>query len=471
MSFQYLSLIRPFLPFLPDISSPGKKITFQEKLIWTFVALTIYLVCSQVPLYGIMNSDTADPIYWMRMMMASNRGTLMDLGISPVLTSSMVLQALVNSNIISVDFSLKEDRLLYNGAQKLLALIMTLGQGIAQVLTGFYGNPKSLGYSTIFLLILQLMFSGIIVILLDEMLGKGYGMGSGVNLFIATNVCENIVWKAFSPKVFATARGIEFEGAFINLFHLLFARKNKFNALYEAFFRQNLPNIFTLLSTFLIFAVVIYFHGMRVELPIESTTTKGQSGRWPIKLFYSSTTPIIIQSYIVSHLSTVSKFLYDKFPNIVIVRLLGVWEMNVQRRVVPVSGLCYFVYPPESIMTMFSRPLSFLVYVSFMILSSAFISRAWIDVSDSNAQSVSNQLKNQKMAIKGIRNDVEYLNRYIPTAGFLSGVIIGGICVMASLLDCIGSGTNVILAVGIIWQYFELFSKENVKRGMVVFDN
>ena len=35
--------------------------------------------------------------------------------------------------------------------------------------------------------------------LLDDMMSKGYGLGSGISLFIATNICETILWKCLSP--------------------------------------------------------------------------------------------------------------------------------------------------------------------------------------------------------------------------------------------------------------------------------
>ena len=82
------------------------------------MTLLIFLVCSQVPLYGIMSSDSADPLYWMRVILASNRGTLMELGITPIVTSGMIIQLLAGANLIEVDFSLKEDRALFSGAQK-----------------------------------------------------------------------------------------------------------------------------------------------------------------------------------------------------------------------------------------------------------------------------------------------------------------------------------------------------------------
>lgn len=54
----------------------------------------------------------------MRVILASNRGTLMELGISPIVTSGMIMQLLAGANLIEVDFGLKDDRALFSGAQK-----------------------------------------------------------------------------------------------------------------------------------------------------------------------------------------------------------------------------------------------------------------------------------------------------------------------------------------------------------------
>src|SRR6266436_9220492 len=129
---------------------------------------------------------------------------------------------------------------------EVFALIISLGQATVYVLTGLYGQPRDLGAGVCLLLILQLVFAALLVILLDELLQKGYGLGSGISLFIATNICESIIWKAFSPTTINTGRGPEFEGAVIALFHLLFTWPNKQRALQEAFYRQNLPNIMNL---------------------------------------------------------------------------------------------------------------------------------------------------------------------------------------------------------------------------------
>merc|ERR1712110_1184713 len=237
-----------------------------------------------------MSSESADPFYWIRVILASNRGTLMELGISPIVTSGLIMQLLAGAKIIEVGDTPKE-RALFSGAQKLFGMIMTLGQAVVYVLTGMYGDPAQMGTGICCLIVIQLFVAGMIVLLLDELLSKGYGLGSGISLFIATNICETIVWKAFSPTTINTGRGTEFEGAVIALFHLLITRSDKIRALKEAFYRQNLPNVTNLLSTVLVFVIVIYFQGFRVDLPVKSQKQRGQQGSYPIKLFYTSNIP------------------------------------------------------------------------------------------------------------------------------------------------------------------------------------
>lgn len=118
---------------------------------------------------------------------------------------------------------------------------------------------------------------------------------------------ENIIWKAFSPTTINSGRGAEFEGAVIALFHLLITRSDKVRALKEAFYRQNLPNVTNLLATVLVFLIVIYFQGFRVVLPVRSKSARGQQGSYPIKLFYTSNMPIILQSALVSNLYFISQ--------------------------------------------------------------------------------------------------------------------------------------------------------------------
>jgi protein transport protein SEC61 subunit alpha len=215
------------LPIWHCVHALSVQIPFREKVLWTVITLFIFLVCCQIPIYGVQSAKSSDPFYWMRVILASNRGTLMELGISPIVTSSLVMQLLAGSRIIEVNQSVKEDRALFSGAQKLFGILITIGEAVAYVVSGMYGDLGTLGAGNAILIICQLFFAGLIVIILDELLQKGYGLGSGISLFIATNICETIIWKAFSPTTINTGRGTEFEGAIIALFHLLITRADK----------------------------------------------------------------------------------------------------------------------------------------------------------------------------------------------------------------------------------------------------
>ena len=127
---------------------------------------------------------------------------------------------------------------------------------------------------------------------------------------------ENIIWKAFSPTTINSGRGAEFEGAVIALFHLLITRTNKVGALREAFYRQNLPNVTNLLATVLVFLIVIYFQGFRVVVPVRSKNARGKQSSYPIKLFYTSNMPIILQSALVSNLYFISQVNHDMISSV-----------------------------------------------------------------------------------------------------------------------------------------------------------
>lgn len=459
---RFLNLVEPIMCILPEVSTPDHKIPFKEKIMWTVITLFIFLVCCQIPLYGIMSSSSADPFYWMRVILASNRGTLMELGISPIVTSGLVMQLLAGSKIIDVDQSLKSDRELFQGAQKLFGIVITIGESVAYVLSGMYGDIRDIGAGNAILIILQLFFAGIIVIILDELLQKGYGLGSGISLFIATNICENIIWKAFSPTTINTGRGTEFEGAVIALFHLLITRSDKVRALKEAFYRQNLPNIWNLLATIFVFVVVIYFQGFRVDLPVKYTKYRGQQGSYPIKLFYTSNIPIILQTALVSNLYFFSQLLYKRYSTNVLVQLLGRWQDVDGGQNVPIGGLAYYVSPPNTLAEILYDPIHAIFYFAFILGACALFSKTWIEVSGSSPKDVAKQLRDQDMIIKGFRDKsvITVLNRYIPIAAAFGGMCIGALTVAADFMGAIGSGTGILLAVTIIFQYFEMFVKE-----------
>ena len=327
---------------------------------------------------------------------------------------------------------------------------MSFGQACVYVASGMYGQPSDLGAGICLLLIVQLIVAGLVVILLDELLQKGYGLGSGISLFIATNICESIIWKAFSPTTINTGRGPEFEGAVIALFHLLITWPNKQLALQEAFYRQNLPNIMNLMATVAVFAAVIYLQGFRVEIPVKSSRQRGMRGSYPIRLFYTSNMPIMLQGALSSNIFLISQMLYNRFPENLLVRLIGVWEPREGgAQLFAQSGIAYYMSPPLNFRDALLDPIHTAVYIGYMLVACALFSKTWIEVSGSSPRDVAKQLKEQNLVMAGHREQSMYkeLKRVIPTAAAFGGACIGALSVASDLLGALGSGTGILLAV------------------------
>lgn len=241
------------------------------------------------------------------------------------------MQLLAGAKLIEVDQSNQEEKTLFNTANKriprlsarsslfifcscgscdlscpgcILRLLRNVryprGHRIRYIL--FIFPLRRLTSANAILLVAQLVFAGVLVILWDSLLTNGYGLGPAISLFIATNICESIIWRSFSPTTLPTNSGPQFEGAVLALFHLLLTRSDKVRALKEAFYRQSLPNITNLVATLVVFAVVIFFQGFRIDLKVSHERQRGQAGTYPIKLFYTSNMPIILQSSLVSNL-------------------------------------------------------------------------------------------------------------------------------------------------------------------------
>merc|ERR1712139_698264 len=185
---------------------------------------------------------------------------------------------------------------------------------------------------------------------------------------------------------------------------------------------------------------------------------------------YTSNIPIILQTALVSNLYFFSQLLYRRFKSNMLVNLLGQWqEVDVTGQSIPVGGIAYYISPPHSFGEVFDDPIHALFYVAFVLISCALFSKTWIEVSGSSARDVAKQLRDQQMMFKGHRDAslLHILEMYIPTAAAFGGMCIGMLTIVADFLGAIGSGTGILLAVTIIYQYFEIVYKEKEAGNML----
>jgi protein transport protein SEC61 subunit alpha len=210
--------------------------------------------------------------------------------------------------------------------------------------------------------------------------------------------------------------------------------------------------------------------GFKVDLPVRNKRSRGYQGNYPIKLFYTSNMPIILYSALVSNMYFISQLLFKRYGGNFLVRLLGQWQENEWNgQMFPVGGLAYYITPPNSLSDVAANPLHAVVYTAFMLTACALFSKTWIEVSGSSASDVAKQLKEQQLFIQGHRDTTaslkKELNRYIPVAAAFGGMCIGALTIAADLMGAIGSGTGILLAVTIIYGYYESYEKEVQAQG------
>jgi len=403
----------------------------------------------------------------MRIIFASKRGTLMEQGVSPILISSMVLHTLAGTKYMMVQFGSKNERELFQATQKLFAFLITLVQALLCVFSGMYGPVEYLGIVNGTLIVLQLCVAGVLIILLDELLQKGYGLGNGIGLFTATNICGQVVWECISFTSITSPQGnAEFEGAIVFFFHQII--KMRWEGVLDAFVRSYGPNLLNLVNTLIVTVAINWYQNHRNEITLKSNRARDQTAKLPIRLLYTSNISVLMMCAVVQIVFFTSQILQLNFKGSFFVSIFGSWhEADAHSKLRPNGGLAYYLSPPDAVsIWQLDR---FIIYSVFVVAICSEFSRFWVNISGQSAKDMSRRLSQQDMSIQNQRNEAltKALWRYIRPASVLGGMFIGGTCVFADMFATMASGTGIVLAVCIVYQYFEQIAQEK-ERGQDV---
>src|SRR3990172_7512503 len=454
MAGRFLSLFKPIGRIMPEIKKPERKVSFNEKLFWTALVLIVYLVMSEVPLYGIPQS-AQDQFSALRVIFASNRGTLMELGIGPIVTAGLILQLLAGSAIIKCDMGDPQDRSLFTSASKVFSVGLTGIQASAYLISGMYGT--GLAGTTTIIIFIQLIFAGVVVMLLDELVQKGWGLGSGISLFIMAGVAQTILWQTFSPGtgLFVGSLGALFNGQQTLVQWIIGGPAGVYGSLLG------------LIATVGAFLVCIYMEGVRVEIPMTYAGYKGFRSRYPIKLLYVSNLPVIFASALFANFFFFSQLFWNSqlkpLPGTnLLVDIFGAYNAADNNRLV--GGLTYYVTSPQNLQGVALDPLRAFVYLGVLVAFCSVFSLIWLEVGGLGPSKVAQQLMDSGMEIPGYRRSGKpielILKRYIPVVTILGGVVVALIAGLSDFFGAFGSGTGILLSVGIIYQYYELLMRE-----------
>lgn len=447
-----LYILEPLVDKLPEVEVPKRHVSFRERFVWTGFALGIFLVMTQIPLYGL-HGQTVESLFGLyRYVFASHAGTIMELGIGPIVTAGIIIQLLVGSKIIGLDLSKPEDRALFTGVQKFLAVLVGIFMA-AMYAFGMYpsrfGALLTTGESLF--IVLELSIGVIAVIYLDELVSK-YGFGSGISLFIAAGVSAEIFVGAFNPltsKVLPT----QLSGAVPNLIKTMISG----GSLSDALFRTAAPSMWGVIATVIIFLIAVYAESMRVEIPLAYGRFGGTRGRYPIKFLYASVIPVILAGVLFMNVRLFAGILYSRGYT-----FLGTFDLNGN----PLSGLVYYTNAPNGISQVIANPFAAVTYLVVLVVLCMAFAWLWINMTGMGPRDVAEQLDSSGMLIPGFRRDIrvmeQVLSRYITVVTILGGAAIGALAAVADFLGALGSGTGILLTVGIVYGLYEEIAREQV---------
>ncbi|RLG61079.1 preprotein translocase subunit SecY [Candidatus Geothermarchaeota archaeon] len=456
--------VRVIASYLPEVDSPKRRVNLKSKFIWTGVVAVIYLIMASIPLYGVKIGEY-DPLAFYRIILASTHGTLMELGIGPIVTAGLIMELLAGGEIIKVDLSKPEDRAFFTSATKLLTIVFAFVESMAFLISGFFGISPSPVTSAI--IILQLMTATMIVMYLDELLQKGWGLGSGISLFIVLGVAEQIFWNVFSP-VSAPIPGTNSTAPFGLIPYMAYLASTG-QPISNALLREGYPSVVALLATIVTAFVIIYAEGIRIEIPISHARFRGFRGRYPVKLLYVSNIPVILASALTYNIYALSRIIWAKFNPMNANPWLNMFAMfNVSDPNQLTGGLIYYITAPSTIQQAFNEPLRAITFVALMCFLSTVFAIVWVEVGGFSPEIVSRQLIESGLQIPGFRRSSRaismILEKYVRTVTIIGGFLVGLIAGVAQIVGVFGGGMGILLAIDILLQYYQLLIREQVEE-------
>ncbi|MEM3839076.1 MAG: hypothetical protein QXF01_00650 [Candidatus Micrarchaeaceae archaeon] len=491
-----LEFLNPILKYIPSIKKPDSPLTFKQKLTWTAVIMITYFALFSIPALGVSQVQVQQIFQLANVIFAAHIGTLITVGISPIVLSSIVLQLLQGSGALNIDLNDMEQRGRFQSIQKLIAIIVAVVEAIFYTYT--FTNSGLVSPAFTGFVIFQLAVGAIIVIYLDEMMNK-YGISSGINLFIAGGVAYAIIAGTVTVLAPAAAYQLATAGA--------------------SAIPQALLAFGPLIVAILVMFISIYAYDVKVELPMVFSQFRGIGGRLPISLLYASVMPVIFATSLIiamtslaggalasaSASSPVAAFFGYYTPQYSatgaltntlsggLVYLLSIETFTESPFPAGYGGVGYSAY--FSYLATGTTPLVMpwsglkpgtdlaanctlanscilvpewvhvIVSTLLLVILCVIFGKFYVEMTGQNPKNVAEQLQSVGWQIPGFRRDPRItesiLNKYIPTITVLGSIFVGLLAAFANLTGAVGSGMGVLLTVGIMYSLYQQLEQQN----------
>lgn len=427
---------------LPEVKAPSeKRLSFNIKLKWTLIVLVSFFVLANISLYGL-REEAVMKFEYIAILLGTDFGSIISLGIGPIVMASIILQLLVGSKILNIDTTTADGKKYFQGLQKLMVFFFVIFEAIVYVIMG--GTPAMEGFTLI--VILQLMIGGLLIVFMDEICHK-WGFGSGVSLFIAAGVGWRLITGLFG--FLGPANQIQPVGAFPALIVSFFGATPDVTG--------GLKALATILSTAIIFLIIVWAQSLKIEIPLSYDRLRGYNVKWPLAFFYASNIPVILTGAFVANLQLFGGLFQNWLGH---ATFLGDFQGGVA-----VSGLAFWLGSTDILgaaITGSFRVLYLLqafTHIFVFIVFSALFSVFWVKTSGMDAQSQARNIMASGLQIPGFRKDERILeailSRYILPLTIMGGIAVGILASVSDVLGTLTGGTSLLLGAMIIYQFYQ----------------
>jgi len=437
---------RDILKNLPEVTSPTeKKLGFNVKLKWTLIILVSFFVMSNIALYGLAN-NALERFEYLAVIMGTSFGSIISLGIGPIVMASIILQLLVGSKILDIDTSTHEGKQFFQGLQKLLVLFFIIFEAIIYVI--MKGLEPMPGFS--WLVISQLILGGLAILFMDEVCQK-WGFGSGVSLFIAAGVGWRLITASFG--FLGPAGNFQASGKVIAFIISLMGGDSQGAMLALA----------AILATIILFLIVVWAQSLKIEIPLSYDRLRGYSMKWPLQFFYASVIPVILTAALIANLQLFGGLLQNWMGH---PTFLG---NIINGRAV--SGFLYWVGSTNVVARIIQGSWEWrllgqtLGHIIFFMFFASLFSVFWIKTSGMDASNQAQKILNSGLQIPGFRKDERILEsilkRYVMPLTIMGGIAIGLLAALADVLGTLVGGTALLLGIMIIFQFYQNIAQQH----------
>lgn len=430
-----MSVIDGIVSWLPEVEKPKeKKLSFKTKLQWTLGILVAFFILSLMPVFGI-EPAAAEQFKFLELVLGASIGSIITLGIGPIVTSSIVLQLLNGAGILKFDLTKPEGKARFQGVQKIGSIFFIILEAFIYVLMG--GLQPQAGIPA-FVIIFQLFLGGIMIMLMDDVINK-WGFGSGISLFIAAGVSKQIFVQLLNP--FKQPGGDYSVGLIWQVFQ----------ALKLGVPRDMMFALLTILATIAVFLVVVYTQAMKVEIPLSFGRVRGHGIRWPLNFFYTSNIPVILIAALIANVQLVATLISGSRNS-----PLMAWfrAPNIIDILVGNANFTWLVL------------LQALTYALIFVVGSVIFGIFWVQTAGLDARSQAKQIMASGLQIPGFRKDPRVLesilNRYIWPLTIMGSIAVGLLASVADLSGALGSGTGILLTVMIVYRLYEEIAQQHL---------